>query len=75
MMLIIYNVDYINHIFLQVSIRGGLYVHFVEEWLKIFPRKQLHFIHYESYIKNRTEELKKTVSFIGIGKTAPIYQH
>ena len=54
--------------FLQVTIRGGLYIQYVEDWLQVFPREQLHFVHYESYVQNRSEELSHVVQFTGLGK-------
>ena len=52
----------------QLTVRGGLYSLYTEDWLNVFPKEQLHFVHYETYAVNRTEELQKLVKFIGLGK-------
>ena len=63
-----YYVCITNHVTLQLTIRGGLYSIYIEDWLKIFHRDQLHFVHYESYVANRTEEIGKVIDFLGLGK-------
>lgn len=50
-----------------VRIYIGMYSVYVKDWLRIFPREQLHFLRLEDYSINRTESLSKVFDFLDIG--------
>jgi hypothetical protein len=47
-------------------IRIGLYVKHLENWLSVFPRKQIHFVHGENLVTNPGEEMRKVQRFLGL---------
>ena len=51
-----------------MKLRGGIYHVFIKDWLKVFPRNQMYFVHYDTYKINRTSEIDNTLDFIGLGK-------
>ena len=53
---------------LQVPLTMGLYSVYVEEWLRVFPRKQLYFLKFEEFIHNRQKYLQQIFRFLGLGK-------
>ncbi|XP_062581295.1 heparan sulfate glucosamine 3-O-sulfotransferase 6-like [Saccostrea cucullata] len=49
-----------------IVIRIGLYVKHLENWLSVFPLKQIHFVHGENLVTNPGEEMRKVQKFLGL---------
>ncbi|XP_052687021.1 heparan sulfate glucosamine 3-O-sulfotransferase 6-like [Crassostrea angulata] len=49
-----------------IVIRIGLYVKHLENWLSVFPLKQIHFVHGENLVTNPGEEMRKVQTFLGL---------
>ena len=47
----------------------GIYAVFVNDWLKVFPREQFHFIRFENYKRNKTQEVDRVLKFLDTGKS------
>lgn len=52
----------------QVRLYLGLYVLYIEEWLKIFEQQRFHILRLEEYKQNKTRELCRIYQFLGLGK-------
>ena len=51
----------------KVSVRGGIYSVYVEDWLKVFPREQMYFVHHETYANDRGADVDGILHFAGLG--------
>ncbi|XP_076449099.1 carbohydrate sulfotransferase 15-like [Babylonia areolata] len=49
-----------------VGVRAGLYVPMVQDWLRVFPRQQLHVLHYETFRRRIRIEMIKLVQFLDL---------
>ena len=49
-----------------IVLRIGLYVKHLENWLSVFPLKQIHFVHGENLVTNPGEEMRKVQNFLGL---------
>ncbi|XP_022316378.2 heparan sulfate glucosamine 3-O-sulfotransferase 6-like [Crassostrea virginica] len=49
-----------------IVIRIGLYVKHLENWLSVFPLRQIHFVHGENLVTNPGEEMRKVQEFLGL---------
>lgn len=49
-----------------IVIRIGLYVKHLENWLSVFPLKQIHIVHGENLVTNPGEEVRKVQKFLGL---------
>ena len=49
-----------------IVIRIGLYVKHLENWLSVFPLKQIHIVHGENLVTNPGEEMRKVQTFLGL---------
>lgn len=56
--------------FSQTRVSEGLYSVFLEDWLRIFPRKQMLILRYEDYARDMETELMKVFDFLGTGKSS-----
>lgn len=45
----------------------GMYPVFMADWLRIFPRQQMHIIRYEDYAKDLEGEITKVFKFLDLG--------
>ena len=52
----------------QVRLRIGMYSEYLEDWMSVFPMKQLMVVKFEDYVRNRTEVLEEIFHFLGLGK-------
>ncbi|XP_070174126.1 carbohydrate sulfotransferase 15-like [Littorina saxatilis] len=50
----------------KIMIHEGLYVTFLEDWLRIFPRKQMYVVRMEDYSPNIPGELSKIYNFLDL---------
>ena len=48
------------------SIKSGIYVNVIKDWLKIFPRDQVMFIKSEDMFKDPEQEYLKVLDFLGL---------
>ena len=48
----------------SLFIRGSLYYVYVRDWLDVFPRDQVHFVHAESYYDDRAKSTNKMFRFL-----------
>ena len=55
---------------LQVRLEKGLYVIFLADWFRVFPRKQIHVIRFEDYITDIAGHLKRMFEFLDLGETS-----
>ncbi|XP_070195975.1 uncharacterized protein [Littorina saxatilis] len=49
-----------------VRIRVGMYHVMLQDWLRVFPRDQVHVINYETFCKDTKTELSKLIKFLKI---------
>ena len=50
-------------------LRVGLYEHFITDWLKVFPRKQMLFIRFEDYVRDTLNVIQNQIyPFLDIPK-------
>jgi hypothetical protein len=45
-----------------------MYSEYLEDWMSVFPMKQLMVVKFEDYVRNRTEVLEEIFLFLGLGK-------
>ena len=41
---------------------------YVEDWLEVFPREQIYFVHFETLISNPEDVMDSLFAFIGLHK-------
>ncbi|XP_046585351.1 carbohydrate sulfotransferase 15-like [Haliotis rubra] len=46
----------------------GIYHAFLEDWLKVFPRDQVHVIRFEDYVANTRGEMEKLFDFLSLSQ-------
>ncbi len=59
--------DYFPDVSLKVFIRAGMYVFFLKDWLRAFPRKQIFIQKAEDYYANRNNTLPSLFRFLKLG--------
>ena len=55
--------------YLQVRLYHVLYVVFIQDWFKLFPRNQFHLIKNEDYANDIEGHIKKVFQFLDLGKS------
>ena len=59
--------------FFQIMIHEGLYSVFLEDWFRIFPRKQIYVVRMEDYSPNIPGELAKIYQFLQLSELTSIH--
>ncbi|XP_076434560.1 carbohydrate sulfotransferase 15-like isoform X1 [Babylonia areolata] len=59
-----YNVTLSTHS--QLRLEKGLYAVFLSDWLRVFPRHQLHIFRFEDYVQDIAGHLKGLFHFLGL---------
>ncbi|KAK2142003.1 hypothetical protein LSH36_1007g01009 [Paralvinella palmiformis] len=58
----------------SINIRSSLYSAFMPDWLRVFPRDQIHVIRSEDYFANRKPVLDDVVEFLGLARSYDGYR-
>lgn len=56
------------YVVFQIEIRVGMYQPYLEDWFKVFPRKNIFVTRLEDYGQNRKSVLNQIFTFLDIGK-------
>ncbi|XP_046330463.2 carbohydrate sulfotransferase 15-like [Haliotis rufescens] len=59
-----YNYSLSNSFTEALDVRRGIYHVFMSDWMKLFPRDQIHVIKFEDYIKNEKTHLAEIFKFL-----------
>ena len=51
---------------MMTSLYKGMYIIFIEDWLKVYPKEQVYILRLEDYTKNKLAELNNIFNFLGV---------
>ncbi|XP_046551224.1 carbohydrate sulfotransferase 15-like [Haliotis rubra] len=56
-----------NYLTTAIGLRSSIYHTHLVDWLKVFPREQIHVIHFEHYIRHVEDTLAGVYNFLEVG--------